>query len=43
MPRFRRDGLQFQLLSGAGVQLALLGRQGRAAAVQLVPLALEFG
>ena len=37
------DGLQFQPLSGGGVQLALLGRQGGAAAVQLVPLALEFG
>src|SRR5260370_6157707 len=37
------DGLQFQPLSGCGVQLALLGRQGGAAAVQLVPLALEFG
>jgi hypothetical protein len=37
------DGLQFQPLSGSGVQLALLGRQGGAAAVQLVPLALEFG
>jgi hypothetical protein len=37
------DGLEFQPLSGGGVQLALLGRQGGAAAVQLVPLALEFG
>src|SRR5438034_1345655 len=37
------DGLQFQPLAGGGVQLALLGRQGGAAAVQLVPLALEFG
>ena len=37
------DGLQFQPLSGGGVQLALLGRQRGAAAVQLVPLALEFG
>jgi len=37
------DGLQFQPLSGGGVQLALPGRQGGAAAVQLVPLALEFG
>ncbi len=37
------DGLQFQPLSGGGIQLALLGRQGGAAAVQLVPLALEFG
>ena len=37
------DGLQFQPLRGGGVQLALLGRQGGAAAVQLVPLALEFG
>ncbi len=37
------DGLQFQPLSGGGVQLALLGRQGGAAAVQLVPLAPEFG
>jgi SRSO17 transposase len=37
------DGLQFQPLGGGGVQLALLGRQGGAAAVQLVPLALEFG
>ena len=37
------DGLQFQPLSGGGVQLPLLGRQGGAAAVQLVPLALEFG
>ena len=36
------DGLQFQPLSGGGVQLALLGRQGGAATVQLVPLALEF-
>ena len=37
------DGLQFQPLSGGGIQLALLDRQGGAAAVQLVPLALEFG
>ena len=37
------DGLQFQPLSGGGVQLPLPGRQGGAAAVQLVPLALEFG
>jgi SRSO17 transposase len=37
------DGLQFQPLAGGGVQLALLGRQGGAAAVQLIPLALEFG
>ena len=37
------DGLQFQPLLGGGVQLALLGRQGGAAAVQLFPLALEFG
>ena len=37
------DGLQFQPLAGGGVQLALLGRQGGAAAVQLVPLAAEFG
>ena len=37
------DGLQFQPLSGGGVQLALLGRQGGAAAVQLVAFALEFG
>jgi len=37
------NGLQFQPLAGGGVQLALLGHQGGAAAVQLVPLALEFG
>ena len=37
------DGLEFQPLSGGGFQLALLGCQGGAAAVQLVPLALEFG
>jgi hypothetical protein len=37
------DGLEFQPLSGGGVQLALLGGQGGAAAVQLVPLALELG
>src|SRR6266700_1825376 len=37
------DGLQFQPLAGGGVQLALLGGQGGAAAVQLVPLALELG
>jgi hypothetical protein len=32
------DGLQFQPLSGGGIQLALLDRQGGAAAVQLVRL-----
>ena len=37
------NGLQFQPLAGGGVQLALLGHQSGAAAVQLVPLALEFG
>ena len=37
------DGVQFQPLSSGGVQLALLGGQGGAAAVQLVPLAREFG
>jgi DDE superfamily endonuclease len=36
-------GVQLQPLLGDGVQLALLGQQGGAAAVQLLPLAPEFG
>jgi SRSO17 transposase len=34
------DGAEFQLLPGGGVQLALLGQQGVAAAVQVLPLAV---
>ena len=37
------DGPEFELLSGGGVQLPLLGCQGGVAAVQVFPLALELG
>ena len=37
------DGAEFQLLPGGGVQLALLGEQGGAAAVQVLALALQLG
>ncbi len=37
------DGAEFQPLPGRGVQLALLGAQRGAAAVQVLPLAVQFG
>ena len=37
------DGAEFQLLPGRGVQLALLGEQGVAAAVQVLALAVQLG
>ena len=37
------DGTEFQLLPGGGVELALLGEQGVAAAVQVLALAVELG
>ena len=37
------DGAKFQLLPGRGVQLALLGEQGVAAAVQVLALAVQLG
>jgi hypothetical protein len=37
------DGAEFQLLPGRGVQLALLGEQRAAAAVQVLALAVQLG
>src|SRR6516165_6357573 len=37
------DGAEFQLLPGRGIQLALLGEQRGAAAVQVLALALQLG
>jgi hypothetical protein len=37
------DGAEFQLLPGRGIQLALLGEQGVAAAVQVLALAVQLG
>ena len=37
------DGAEFQLLPGCGVQLALLGEQRAAAAVQVLALAVQLG
>ncbi|MFZ0192771.1 MAG: transposase, partial [Streptosporangiaceae bacterium] len=37
------DGAEFQLLPGCGIQLALLGEQRAAAAVQVLALAVQLG